>query len=336
MKPMRKFVTLGLLLSAATSFAQDTTVVQTLVFDSISTRRGWWQFPPASEQFRKVLMVHTLKCDPLTPWDQYACGEWDYLTYHFIHGHTGVYDSTALQHPYFKVGTASPDSVWVSDNQHYTRKQWWRHAPALQSVNNELLVSVGTADTLDANTFKNAGYYGRSQYLFTAEELTAAGLVEGPINRLRFNVMIGPGGWIPKLVLRMKHTTGTALSTFDETGLETILIGDNSGAEPMDLLLSAPFVWDGTSNLLCDIAVKDIGPLEGYQVEGMAVPAGMALNETGNDGHLELDNDFIGVDPAPLAQLDDAVTITFRTFGAPQLPLNTSLLEAVAPTGNAS
>ena len=318
---------------AAPLFAQDTTVVSTLTFDSITTRRGWWEFPPASEQFRKVLMIHTLKCDPQTTWDQYPCGEWDYLTYHFVHEHTGMNDSAALQHPYFKVGTAAPDSVWVSDYQHYMSKQWWRHTPTVQSVTSESMVSIGSNDTLDRNTFKNGGYFGRSQYLFTAEELGAAGLVAGPINRVKFNVVLGPGGWIPKLVLRMKHTTDTALTTFDDTGLETLLIGDNSGNSSMDLLLSSPFVWDGTSHLLCDIAVKEIGPLEGYQVQGMAVPAGVALNETGNDGYLELDDDFIGVDPAPLAQLSDAMTITFRSFGAPQLPLNTSLLEAVNANG---
>ena len=75
---MRTLITLGLFAATTALFSQDTTVVRTLTFDSIATRRGWWDFPPSSEHFRKVLMVHTLKCDPQTPWDQYDCGEWDY------------------------------------------------------------------------------------------------------------------------------------------------------------------------------------------------------------------------------------------------------------------
>ncbi|MBK7752430.1 MAG: hypothetical protein IPI41_07425 [Flavobacteriales bacterium] len=89
---------------------EDTTRVQTLTYDSITTRRGWFQFPDDTHTYRKVLMHHTLKCDPQTTQDQYNCGEWDYLTYNFVHEHTGALDSTALQHPLFKVG-AGPYSA---------------------------------------------------------------------------------------------------------------------------------------------------------------------------------------------------------------------------------
>ena len=149
---MRTLSTFGLALIAATLFAQDTTVVSTLTFDSITTRRGWWEFPPASEKFRKVLMVHTLKCDPLTAWDQYNCGEWDYLTYHFVHEHTGVNDSTALTHPYFMVGAAAPDSVVSSPAHAFNEHQrWQRKAHAIDVANGSLAV-VGTFDTTDANS----------------------------------------------------------------------------------------------------------------------------------------------------------------------------------------
>ena len=126
---MRLLSFLGFSVVATSLFSQDTTVVSTLTFDSISTRRGWWEFPPTSEHFRKVLMVHTLKCDPQTTWDQYNCGEWDYLTYHQVHEHTGVLDSAALQHPYFLVGTTAPDSVRSTLPQGYNQNQrWWRTA----------------------------------------------------------------------------------------------------------------------------------------------------------------------------------------------------------------
>ena len=57
-------------LIALSLFSQDTIVVQTLTFDSITTRRGVWEFP-TGESFRKILMYHTLKCDPHTTHDQY-------------------------------------------------------------------------------------------------------------------------------------------------------------------------------------------------------------------------------------------------------------------------
>ena len=59
--------------------AQDTTWVKTFTFDSITTRRANFVFPPElnDKRFEKVLMYYRLKCSPLTTWDQHDCGEWD-------------------------------------------------------------------------------------------------------------------------------------------------------------------------------------------------------------------------------------------------------------------
>jgi len=96
------------------AFSQDTIVVQTLTFDSITTRRGIWEFP-SDDSFRKILMYHTLKCDYQTQHDQYPCGEWDYLTYDNIHIHTGQYDSTLYYHPNFTFANdKTQDTVLVS------------------------------------------------------------------------------------------------------------------------------------------------------------------------------------------------------------------------------
>ncbi len=79
-------------------WSQDTTFVQTFTYDSISTRRATFTFPAELEakQFEKVLMYYNIKCDPLTPWDGYNCGEWDYLAYSHIYDHTGNYDSVSV------------------------------------------------------------------------------------------------------------------------------------------------------------------------------------------------------------------------------------------------
>ena len=78
--------------------SQDTTWVQTFTFDSISSRRADFTFPAElnDKKFEKVLMYYKLKCSPLTTWDQYNCGEWDYLTYTRVFDHTGVFDSVRV------------------------------------------------------------------------------------------------------------------------------------------------------------------------------------------------------------------------------------------------
>ena len=90
---MKQFPLLFLFaLISFSGYAQDTTVVQTLTFDSITTRRGVWQFPDSTHQYRKILMEYTLKCDAATTQDGFACGEWDYLTYTNVFDHTGLYE----------------------------------------------------------------------------------------------------------------------------------------------------------------------------------------------------------------------------------------------------
>ena len=86
-----------LLLSAVT-FSQDTTWVQTFTFDSITSRRANFEFPATLDtmRFEKVLMYYKLKCSPLTTWDSYNCGEWDYLTYTQVIEHTGLFDSVQV------------------------------------------------------------------------------------------------------------------------------------------------------------------------------------------------------------------------------------------------
>jgi hypothetical protein len=108
---MRKYLFLfSTILLVFTARTQDTTWVQTFTFDSITTRRANFEFPQElnSKRFEKVLMYYKLKCSPLTTWDQYNCGEWDYLTYTNIHHHTGDLDSIQSQHPKYLTGKSSP------------------------------------------------------------------------------------------------------------------------------------------------------------------------------------------------------------------------------------
>ncbi len=327
---MRTILSLCLALLASSLLAQDTIMVHTLTFDSITTRRGWFQFPDTSHHFRKVLMHHTLKCSPLTTWDQYNCGEWDYLTYHFVHEHMGVNDSTALTHPHFLVGTATLDSVRSIVPQAFNEHQRWQRMAVVDSVANNVLSTVGMPDTTDAESFIT--FKRRSQYLYTAEELAAAGLVAGPVHELRFHALAPGAALIDRCIVRMKNTSDTALSRFDDLSLITVF-DQHLTYDTLALALFTPFIWDGVSNILVDIANEGWDVWMDVSIEASLAQPGTALREIGADNAVRTDNDFIGIDPAPLAGLSDAVTITFRTFGAPELPMNTSLLEAVGANG---
>ncbi|MBK9287752.1 MAG: T9SS type A sorting domain-containing protein [Flavobacteriales bacterium] len=327
---LRRSLLGGSLALSLLASAQDTLHVQTLSFDSITTRRGWFQFPDTSHHYRKVLMHHTLKCDAATTQDQYDCGEWDYLTYNFIHEHTGLLDSAALQHPWFKVGASTPTSIETIDVPSYDL--WTEPAPkrTILSVITESDHAVGTADAIDASSLNVDRGAARSQYLFLAAELTAAGLQPGlPIERLRFPVLVG--GEVGRLTVRMKQTLTSSISTFEELGLTTVFHQSGeafatAGTATLDLV--SPFTWDGTSNLLVEIATEKETATVGPQLSATSIAPGQGVQEVGRDGQVRVNDDFIGLDPAPLTTLSTEVTILFRAKGDASLPVNTSVFEA--------
>ncbi|MBV6406350.1 MAG: T9SS type A sorting domain-containing protein [Flavobacteriales bacterium] len=319
-------------------FAQEDTVrVQTLTFDSITTRRGCWVFPDASHTYRKVLMHHTLKCDPQTTQDQYACGEWDYLTHNLIHEHTGVLDSNALQHPWFKVGAAAPGSVDRAAMPSYDIRQIAVPRRTVIGTLSEALHPVGSGGAWDGGLLQAVQGTSRTQALYLASELSAAGLQPGPIAQLRFTTDGQGNGAFGRFTIRLKQTQATTAGPgFDDNDLMTVhevappTLGTVAGEQVF--VLEPPFVWDGSSNLLVDLAAARSAGLSAPQVVGTAMPD-LAVQAVGRDGHLLLKDDLIGVDPAPLANVGPAITLMFRAWGDSILPVNTTALEAVDAAG---
>ncbi len=103
-------------------------------------------------------------------------------------------------------------------------------------------------------------YYegSRAQYLYKANELTAAGMTVGYINTVKFNVLSlnGFSGTIDGLSVRLKSTNISTLSTsLWESGTTTYI--DQVDFVPVvginTLTLSAPFFWNGVENILVEI-----------------------------------------------------------------------------------
>ncbi|MCB9169406.1 MAG: hypothetical protein H6597_05910 [Flavobacteriales bacterium] len=326
---------LALCLSSGALCAQDTIHVQTLNFDSITARRGTWLFPDTTHQFRKVLMHQTLKCDAQTTQDQYACGEWDYLTYMFVYDHTGALDSTAQEHAHFLVGTASPDSVEMTYVMPIDLRQREVVTRTITGTQTETAHAIGLNNATDGQTFGATQGPARSQFAFTAAELNASGLNAGaPIERLRFAVT-NNGGMVDRLTVRMKLGSFTNVSAFDNSGLATVFDHAHDlipGTNTLDL--TSPFTWDGSSDLLVEVAMEKQMQWGGAELAATDMANGMVIRDLGVDGYLEMNNDFIGVAPNGLATLSDQVTITFWAYGDASIPVNTTMLEAVDASNN--
>ena len=227
--------------------AQDTTIVQTLDFNDITKRRGWYIFPQDTS-YQKVLMYYTLKCDAATTQDQYACGEWDYTT------HTNLYQHENIDSARYSMNDTYPPTINYVTNPTYTYYEKNQYFITYNGVLNENNYSIGTGTNIQSHPFSSTSEVSRAQYIWTATELTNSGLTAGSIDKLKFDVSsFGPS--LNKLSVKLAHTNLSTLINFKNTNLvETYNLNTNFTATGIDSLnFTTPFVWDGVSNILVEL-----------------------------------------------------------------------------------
>ncbi len=125
------------------------------------------------------------------------------------------------------------------------------------SVNKPGNAQIGTG-TSTTTTYPYYRLYGSSktQMLYLASELTAAGLSAGPITSIGFDVTTASTA-MPNVKISMKNTASATVTAF-ETGttqvatelLYTPVVGISN--HPI-----TPFTWDGTSNLLVEFCFEN-------------------------------------------------------------------------------
>jgi subtilisin-like proprotein convertase family protein len=120
-------------------------------------------------------------------------------------------------------------------------------------------VGTGASSSTSAPYSPFNGTYGgmKGQYLFTAAELTAAGLMPGNITSIGLDLATA-GSTLSGLAVQMGHTslTGFATPVNIQGGLTTVanpsafvpVVGNNT------IQFNSPFAWDGVSNLLVSIS----------------------------------------------------------------------------------
>lgn len=216
-------------------------------------------FPAApSGQWERILMYYTLKCVPGGAGGlQFPCGEWDYLTYTYLYYNTGTQDSTLYQQPnYWLTHLLSYPSYAYTTVPQTTQRQWWERNRTYSTTTSLTTASFsGNLITTPWNTATHGN--GRAQYLFTANELSAAGLVAGPITGIQLEIN-SAGANVGHFRIGMKHSTLTSLNEtlFESGGFTTVLEQDQTFAAPgtVPFAFSEDFVWDGVSNLVVELS----------------------------------------------------------------------------------
>lgn len=282
-------LTLLLLLGSSLSKAQDTTWVQTLTFDDITQRRGQYLFPEKDE-YRKILMYYTLKCDKATTQDRFNCGEWDYLTYNYVYDHDATYDSTYQSGVNFQYNGASLDELkYVTDPIYDYRQRSFDYILYKDTIQyKEVELSLGSASS---NKFlPTAGKSTVSQFMWKLSELNNAGITPGAITGLKFNVLQSGGG-MDVLKISMAETMDDTLTWDNKDGVFEVCYEQPTELEAgwASVPFVKPFQWNGTGNVMVRIEVENrSGNAKPYVLEGHNTIFKSGFSKESNQTVLEL------------------------------------------------
>ena len=323
--------------------AQDTTWVQTFTFDSITNRHDQFNFPSSldTQRFEKVLMYYKLKCSPLTAWDQYNCGEWDYLTYTRVFDHTGNYDSVKREGAKYLANFQAPTLIdYNSSNAGaaytnvYQTNQFFRTGEVLQ----DYVINVGNGTSVHPfHTQSNGGTY---QFLVSAQELLASGVQSGDLQSLTLyvsNLAQNEGIYFPKISL-----LGTNLSSLTELETGAFVEVFNNQLNPGSMQIGAnrflfyqPFTWNGTENILVQLSFdSETSTVSQYSFE-VETGNGVSSNYVeGRNGVIEFDGTNYSMLELSDTLIAGDITIEFWAKGNSNNGINTNILEAYDTLNN--
>ncbi|MNJ91752.1 Peptide-N(4)-(N-acetyl-beta-D-glucosaminyl)asparagine amidase F precursor [compost metagenome] len=333
---MKKLILSGFLAVAAlASFAQDTTWVQTYTFDTISTRRAEFQFPASldTKRFEKVLMYYKLKCSPLTTWDQYNCGEWDYLTYTRIFEHTGIMDSVQVTGNKYRVNTLAPATYPYSNTVFYDQK--WMQVQKRTSLVPAIHPISGTGSA--PLTLVSSNGNGKTiQWIIPANELATSGVIAGDIQGMNLNILNAFAS-LQGVQIRIKSTAATSLTVLETTGFTTVfnnsLTGITAGSNTIHF--SAPFTYDGASNLVIELKFTDARQgLPQIDMEMAAVAGSNTLSFDNSNGVFTANGTNYAEINLNNVNLGGDVTIAFWAKGNGNTGASTSIVEAADSLNN--
>lgn len=327
------------LFAAFASFAQnnpgDTITIQTFTFGS--PQNAWFVFPSDTMRYEKIMMKYTLKCNPA---QNPACGEWDYLTNTYVYDHTGLLDSSRVVQPMFMVNGSSPDSLAYSNSPTYAYDTTWQYFIVHTNTNSLLSSTVGTGTAGSSAPFGASMPVSRSQFLWKASEMSAAGMSAGNITGLQFYLQ-SLGGSMRNLTIRMQHTTLDSLTeaTLTNTGFTDVYsMNTNFAAGGWNALqLTNAFNWDGTSNLLIEITFDNYAAsTDNILAADTTQTFKSALTRSVNDrvvtantgGHIDIPVS------TSFTALDSFITVSYWAYGDPALqPQNGTCFEATDSIG---
>ncbi len=320
--------------------AQDTTVIQTLTYDSTG-RNYVFQFPSDDgTTYEKIIMKYNMRCKGALVSTgsntNLGCGEWDYSCNTYIVDSTYT-DSLKTIHPSHIISQFNGGVFDYTNSPTYTYIQYDQQEVLYNSTISENLASITSGTDILNHPFGTSNRVSKSQYLWTVDELTDAGLNAGEISSIRLNINQLFAG-TQFLRIKMKHTAQTALTASaieleDFTEVYFLNTSFNNGENEFRFYNN--FNWDGTSNILVEFSFTNTELAADNIVEGGIEASDLGLISSGENYNLAFNgSEYLDLPVNGFENISNEISIAFWSFGNPDaLPTNTTILEGVDDAG---
>ncbi len=332
---MKKFILQTVLfLFALNTYAQlpgDTIIIKAFKYGS-TTRDTSITFPPSNLTYEKILLKYNMRCKnamiSTSALPNQGCGQWDYSCNTYIVDSTKI-DNDLNTTPSHIISNFTGTTFPYVTQPVYDYYNYSQTTLTLSNIVSENQYTVGAGALSVPNFLKANERSGRSQILYTAAELTAAGFVAGNIDGILLNVA-NTGGGVNFFKVGIQHSSATSLSsgTIITTGFTNVFNQNYTFVNGSNRLqFYTPFVWNGTSNVLIDFSFTNTVPTNPIVFNGVTTAANMALYAKNN---YALDLSALGhcyLNTSLLSAINNEMSVTFWAFGnASQMPTSTNFM----------
>ncbi len=260
-------------------------------------------FPNAPNvSYEKILMLYNMRCKDANvstgTQRDLGCGEWDISCNTYIHDANSI-DSVAAAISSHSISNFSGTSFDYNTQPTYNYNRQFQPSVVIANIINETQSTVGTGTLSLSNVISTTAYNGKTQYLFTAAELLAAGVTAGDLNGLMLKVVSGSES-ANFLRVRVKSTTKTTLSAsnLDEIGFTEAYFHHTTFTSGQNRLqFPTVFNWNGTSNIIVELSFTNMNSSNAIAFEGTNTGANTGIYSGGDklqnfngSNYLEADN----------------------------------------------
>ncbi len=347
---MRTVLTLILSMLSVVIFAQsvgDTIIIPTYNY---TQTHGWpWcgfsrdtmiDFPDNPEiSYEKIIMAYNMRCkDGLVSNHSYpnqGCGEWDYSCNTYIHDSSRVDSVLSFTNSHY-ISAFSGTIYNYVEVPLYDYYQYRQKVVQINSSISETLNTVGSGNLPLSNVLATDNNSGKSQYLYTQSELSAAGIISGEIDGILLDA-ISNSSEAGYLRVSIKHTDKTVLNSNDpdtDDFTEVYFHDYSLSAGSNRIQFHTPFTWNGTSNIIVEFSFTNNNISNTLDVEGenTGVVSGIY---TANGFSLNAVNGKIDIPTEPFSSISDEITVSFWSYGNEKVqPIHNSIFHGVDNNNN--